>query len=185
MSDAGSPEDSTRRRSFALPPIPVDARREEHASLDPANPDERGLLIRAAHPELEEALDADITVDVGGQEMTPRLHLAMHEVVANQLWDDHPPEVWETARRLQRAGYRHHEILHMLAGAIVPDLWRALREHREHDPDAHRAALAALPESWEAQRPGGPAAPVPRDHGEAQAKRRKTARAARRRNRRR
>ena len=31
--------------------------------------------------------------------MNPRLHLKMHEIVATQLWDDSPPEVWDTAAR--------------------------------------------------------------------------------------
>ena len=52
--------------------------------------------------------------------------------------------------------------------------------------DAHRAALAALPDSWERERPGGPAKPSARDTHAADArKQRKAERAARRRNRRR
>jgi hypothetical protein len=64
--------------------------------------------------------------------------------------------VWSTARRLRRLGYSRHEILHMLGGAMSTHIWEALHNQRAYDLDEHRAALAALPESWERQRPGGP-----------------------------
>jgi len=74
----------------------------------------------------------------------------------------------------------------MLGGAMTPQLWSALQERREYDLDEHRAALAALPESWERARPGGPAPPAARATHAAEAKKRRRAeRAARRRNRRR
>ena len=31
--------------------------------------------------------------------------IAMRQVVATQLWDDWPPEVWDAAQRLRDAGY--------------------------------------------------------------------------------
>ena len=94
---------------------------------------------------------------VDGREMNPRLHLTIHEIVAAQLADDDPPEVWATAQRLRRLGYGRHEILHMLGAAMAPQLWAALHDQREYDLEQHRAALAALPEAWERERPAGPA----------------------------
>jgi hypothetical protein len=182
MAERGA-DDRERRLAFAIPPIEQPPENLDIEWLDPADHDDRSLLLRAAHPELD--FDAE-TVVVGGQEMDPRLHLAIHEIVANQLAEDKPPEVWATAKRLRSLGYDRHEILHMLAGAMSGQLWGALYEHREYDIDAHRAALEALPESWERERPGGPAPPAGRaaHHAEAN-RRRKAARAARRRNRRR
>jgi hypothetical protein len=116
--------------------------------------------------------------------MNPRLHLTVHEIVAAQLADEDPPEVWATAQRLRRLGYGRHEILHMLGAAMSPQLWSALHEQREYDLAAHRAALAALPDSWERERQGGRAEPSARDtHARRSAA--KAERAARRRNRRR
>jgi hypothetical protein len=174
-------QDRDHRLAFAVPPISHPD--EDTRALDPADPDELALLIRAAHPELD--ADAE-TVVIDGREMNPRLHLAVHEIVAAQLADEQPPEVWATAQRLSSLGYDRHEILHMLGAAMSNQLWAALHEQREYDSDEHRAALDALPDSWERGRPAGSAPPEARAAHAAEAKaRRKAARAARRRNRRR
>jgi hypothetical protein len=176
----GPESDRDQRLAFAVPPVPEKA---DTDLLDPADPDERALLIRAAHPELDTELE---TMIVDGREMNPRLHLSVHEIVAAQLAEHDPPEVWATAQRLRRLGYGRHEILHMLGAAITPQLWTALHDQREYDLEAHRAALAALPGSWERERPAGPAPPAARtEHADDARKRRKAERAARRRNRRR
>jgi len=96
-------DDRDRRMAFAIPPI-ADPHDLEPELLDLADPDDRALLIRAAHPELD--LNAE-TMLVGGREMNPRLHLTIHEIVAAQIADHDPPEVWETAERLRRDGYGH------------------------------------------------------------------------------
>jgi hypothetical protein len=59
--------------------------------------------------------------------VNPVLHIAMHEIVANQLWANDPPEMWETAARLLAAGYERHEVLHMLASVVSDELFEALR----------------------------------------------------------
>jgi Domain of unknown function (DUF1841) len=177
----GPQADADRRLTFAIPPIAEP--REEIRWLDPTDEDDRALLIAAAHPELDTDAEAAL---VDGHEINPRLHLTIHEIVATQIVDDDPPEVWATAQRLRKLGYGRHEVLHMLGAAMTPQLWDALQNQREYDLQAHRAALAALPESWERARPGGPAAPTARAaHAVGAKKRRKAERAARRRNRRR
>ena len=177
---SGPDTDRDRRLEFAIPPLPKPA---DTGTLDPADPDERALLIRAAHPELDTERE---TMIVDGREMNPRLHLTVHEIVATQLAEHDPPEVWATAQRLRRLGYGRHEILHMLGAAMTPQLWAGLHDRREYDLDEHRAALAALPDSWERERPGDSASPGARaTHAADAGKRRKAERAARRRNRRR
>ena len=177
----GPHADRDLRLAFAMPQIAEP--REEIQRLDPNDADDRALLIAAAHPELDTDAEA---APVDGHEINPRLHLTIHEIVATQIVDDDPPEVWATAQRLRKLGYGRHEVLHMLGAAMTPQLWDALRNQREYDLQAHRAALAALPESWERARPGGPAPPAPRAaHAVDAKKRRKAERAARRHNRRR
>lgn len=188
MSDPARPSaDDAERLAFAIPPIDDPPDWIEPESLDPADPDDRALLLRAAHPELDAAISDDREpAKVHGQEVNPRLHLAIHEVVANQLIARDPPEVWATAQRLQSLGYGRHEILHMLGSAMSGELREALQGRRGYDQAAHVAALDALPGSWERTRPGGPAPPASRAaHGDQAKKHRRAARAARRRNRRR
>jgi hypothetical protein len=149
---------------------------------DLADPDVRRLVIRHEHPEFEEALEKGLDeVDIGNGPMNPRLHLAMHEIVATQLWDDSPSEVWETAARLLDAGYERHDILHMLGRPVSDQVWAALHEERPYDRERHIAALRALPGSSELGR-----APLTsaRRHNDARKQGRRSARATRRRNRR-
>src|SRR3989337_2345784 len=133
---SGPDTDRDRRLAFAIPPLPEPA---DMGTLDLSDQDERARLIRAAHPELDTERE---TMIVDGREMNPRLHLTVHEIVAAQLAEHDPPEVWATAQRLRRLGYGRHEILHMLGAAMTPQLWAALHDRREYDLDEHRAALA-------------------------------------------
>jgi len=84
--------------------------------------------------------------------MNPLLHLTTHEVVATQLWDDSPPEAWDTARRLPEAGYERHEILHVLSRPVLEQVRATMHEQPPYDLAAHVAALRALPGSWERER---------------------------------
>ena len=122
--------------------------------LDPADPDDRRLLIEADHPMLQQALQGgreQIMLD--GQVMEPKLHIALHEIVAERLWADDPPETWATAQRLSELGYDRHEVLHMLMSALSDELFSAMQpDAAPQDPGRTRAALASLPGSWEAQR---------------------------------
>jgi hypothetical protein len=147
-----------------------------------SDPDTRSLVIRHEHPEFEEALkEGRREIEGPGGPMNPRLHLAMHEIVATQLWDDSPPEVWDTAVRLLEGGYERHEILHMLGRLASDQVWEALHEERPCDREQHVAALQALPGAWERERTAKTAAGR---HEDARKQARRAARAARRRNRR-
>jgi hypothetical protein len=147
-----------------------------------SDPDTRSLVIRHEHPEFEEALkEGRREIEGPSGPMNPRLHLAMHEIVATQLWDDSPPEVWDTVVRLLEGGYERHEILHMLGRLATDQVWEALHEKRPYDREHHVAALQALPGPWERERTVKTAAGR---HEDARKQARRAARAARRRNRR-
>ncbi len=151
-------EDQAARRAWAVPRATGSLGSIELRYLDPANPDDRYFLILSEHPELREAIERDFDeMEIDGNVFNPRLHLVMHEVVANQLWSGEPPEVWQTARRLEGLGYERHEILHMLGSVAVEHIWEVLKEGRRYDHARYVAALAALPDSWESlQRPPHP-----------------------------
>jgi len=176
-SRAGSEDD---RRRFVADPDAVAALGLTFEQL--SDPDVRAVVIRHEHPELEQALTEDRReIEGGGGPMNPRLHLKLHEVVATQLWDDSPPEVWDTAVRLLDGGYERHEILHMLARPVSDQIWEALHDERPYDLERHVAALKALPGSWERERATRTAT---RRHQDARAQAHRAARSARRQNRR-
>ena len=116
--------------------------------LDPGDEDERAMLIEALHPEFTEALQGEDDVIVDGQTVNPRLHVAMHQVVANQLLADNPPETWQTVQRLAGLGYDWHNIMHMIAALVTEDVYSALKEHRQPDPAAYTRRLSELPGDW-------------------------------------
>ncbi|WP_029536239.1 DUF1841 family protein [Saccharopolyspora spinosa] len=111
--------------------------------LNPADPDERALLIKGEHPEYHESL-ADPLFEGELDGHSPRLHLTMHEVIANQLWDDDPPEVWQAARRLRDQGMNRHDILHRLAAVLTKHMYPVLAKHEQFDTEAYRRALNEL-----------------------------------------
>jgi hypothetical protein len=178
----GPPSDETARRAFAVPPARGVFGEIDLALLDPADRDERRILIEAEHPEFADALDRhEEFVIIDGEEVDPRLHLTLHEIIVEQLWEDDPPEAWRTAQRLTAAGYERHEILHMLGSALVPQLWRAMAKGETCDREEYLRALSRLPRSWE--RTGSERAAGRVSRGELAAKARKAARRARKRNR--
>jgi hypothetical protein len=75
------------RRSWALPRAHGTYRGLD-LGLDPGDEDDRAMLIEALHPEFADALQGEDDVIVGGETVNPRLHVAMHQVVANQLLAD-------------------------------------------------------------------------------------------------
>lgn len=147
----------SERQRFACPPGTGEYDEIDLALLDPADEDDRAILIRAEHPELHEALErGEIEIHSGGQVMNPVLHLSMHEIVANQLYADDPAEMWETAQRLSALGYERHEVLHMLASVVSNQVYRTLSKGDEFSADQMSVELAALPETWEFERKEGP-----------------------------
>jgi hypothetical protein len=87
-------------------------------------------------------------VIVDGQTVNPRLHVAMHQVAANQLLAGDPPQTWQTVQRLAGLGYDWHNIMHMIASLVTEDVYSALKEHRRPDPAAYARRLSELPGDW-------------------------------------
>lgn len=132
--------EQVQRELLALPPVEGIFEGIDLDALDPDDPDNRSILIRAEHADDEPGLRSEDT-DHGA-------HLAIHEIVANQLWADEPPEVWETAKRLLDLGHEPHVILHMVGYAMSGQIQRMLHDERPFEAEEYRQALAALPDSW-------------------------------------
>jgi hypothetical protein len=149
-------DETGRRRSFTCPPQTGKFHGIDLGYLDPDDPDDRRFLILAERPELHNAIDNEIPeIELHGHAINPEMHIAVHEVLANQLWDDNPPAAWQTAQRLLEIGYDRHEVLHMLMSVVSDQLWQALHENRHSEPERYDALMLALPESWEADRRAG------------------------------
>jgi Domain of unknown function (DUF1841) len=116
--------DLLERRMFAAPTVGTRIGDEEFPFLDPSDPDDRGMLIEGEHPEFHEALADPGSETAEG--VNPRLHILVHEIVANQLWDDEPPEVWRAAKRLSATGMDRHDVLHAIGEVLVEHLHGAL-----------------------------------------------------------
>ena len=136
------------RRSWAVPPAHGTYQGLDLELLDPGEEDERALLIEARHGEFADALQGDDDVMLDGEPVNPRLHVAMHQVVANQLLADDPPETWQTVQRLAGLGYDWHNIMHMIAALVTEDVYWALKEHRQPDPAVYARRLGELPGDW-------------------------------------
>jgi len=136
------------RQSWAVPSGHGSYRGLDLELLDPADEDERAFLIEAMHPELADALRSDAEVTAGGQPFSPRLHIAMHQIVANQLLADDPPETWQTVQRLGALGHDWHNIMHMIAAVVGDDVYRRMKENRPFDPVDYIRRLHELPGDW-------------------------------------
>ncbi|MFF1820563.1 DUF1841 family protein [Kribbella sp. NPDC058245] len=136
-------DEETERRLFAMPYVDAQIGDEDFVGLDPDSEDERSLLIQGEHPEYQDALaDPGFKGEVDGA--NPRLHIAIHEVVANQLWNNDPPEVWETARKLRDRGEDRHDILHAIGALVVEHIHAGLVGREHFDIDRYRAKLDQL-----------------------------------------
>jgi Domain of unknown function (DUF1841) len=87
-------------------------------------------------------------VIAGGQTVNPGLHVAMRQVVANQVLADDPPQRWQAVQRRAGFGYDWHNIMHMIARLVTEDVCSALQEHRQPDPAACTRRLSELPGDW-------------------------------------
>ncbi len=100
--------------------------------------------MEAEHRQFARTLKRHEDVEVNGETVNPRLHLALHEIVANQLWDGQPPETWAAAQRLIGQGFDRHDALHVIMRAVSDIVFAALNEPLNDRTDEMRAALDAL-----------------------------------------
>jgi hypothetical protein len=136
------------RRSWALPSGHGSFQGLDLELLNPADENDGMFLFEALHPEFEGALRNDEEMVADGEPFSPRLHITMHQIVANQLLADDPRETWQTVQRLAGLGYDWHNIMHMIAAVVSDDVHRTLTEQRHFDPDDYARRLRELPGDW-------------------------------------
>jgi hypothetical protein len=143
------------RRSWAAPPGHGRYQGLDLELLDPADEDERVVLLEALHPECEDALRGDGERVVDGEPFNPRLHISLHQVVANQLLAGNPPQTWQAVQRLAGLGYDWHNIMHMIARLVSDDIYQATTEQKPFGLRDYVQRLSELPGDW----PPPPAGP--------------------------
>jgi hypothetical protein len=141
--DLNELQDALDRRIFAVPYLGTTIGDEDYPRLDPSDPDDRRLLIEGEHPEYHRG-PAGRTAGGEIDGVNPRLHLALHEMVVNQLWDDDPPQAWQAARRLHDRGLERHDVLHRLMTVAADQLHGTLTSGTAADTAAYARALDRL-----------------------------------------
>ncbi|HEY1641555.1 MAG TPA: hypothetical protein VGG35_12755 [Streptosporangiaceae bacterium] len=115
------------RRAFAFPLLRGTYHGIDLSGLDPARPEDRRSLLAADHE------------DQFGPPVTDT-HLDRHVALADRLWRDDPPELWDAAQRLLDLGEDRHSVLHALmsavrsAGADEGDIAAALADLPPEEP---------------------------------------------------
>jgi Domain of unknown function (DUF1841) len=117
--------------------------------LDPDDEDERTFLLEAQHLEMAEALERhEEMTGADGEPMNPTLHVTLHQVVANQLLADDPPETWHAVQRLAGLGYDWHNVMHLVMGPVAEAFYETMAEKRPFDRADYVRRLAELPGDW-------------------------------------
>lgn len=134
------------RRSWAVPRGHGTYQGLDLERLDPDDEDERTFLLEAQHLEMAEALEQhEEMTGADGEPMNPRLHVTLHQVVANQLLADDPPETWQTVQRLAGLGYDWHNVMHLVMGPVTEAIYETMAEKRSFDHADYVRRLAELP----------------------------------------
>ena len=134
------------RRAWAAPSGHGTYQGLELEALDPHDEGELTFLLEAQHLAWAEALEGDENVlGADGEPMSPRLHVTMHMVIANQLLADEPPETWQTVQRLAGLGYDWHNVMHLIMGPVAESVRQTLAEQRPFDRADYLRRLAELP----------------------------------------
>jgi len=88
------------RRAFAFGVLEGIFRGTDLSSLNPADADDRRVLIEADHDHPNGRVSGE--------------HLDKHAALAERLWHGDPPELWEAAQRLLDLGKPRHDVMHAL-----------------------------------------------------------------------
>ncbi len=94
------------RRVFAFPLLHGGYQGTDLATLNPAVTSDRRILLAAYHD--------DIQVGPADDE-----HIGQHVALADRLWRNDPPELWEAAQRLLDLGESRHTVMHELMNTIA------------------------------------------------------------------
>jgi len=74
-------------------------------------------------------------------EENPFLHIALHQVVENQMEDRDPIEVFQFYNSLRKKKVSRHEIIHLIAMMLAPLVFSVIQQKREFDLETYVSLL--------------------------------------------
>jgi hypothetical protein len=74
----------------------------------------------------------------------PFAHVAIHQIVENQIADRTPPQTVETLEALMQAGYTRHEAIHAIGRIVSDEIFEIMRDNRPFDEAGYIEALRDL-----------------------------------------
>lgn len=104
--------------------------------------------ILKQHPQYsdiwEHAAVLDPSEEVLRDGANPFAHVAIHQVIANQIANRNPAQTAETLEALMQAGYTRHEAIHAIGGILAEEIFEILRDERPFDEAGYIQALREL-----------------------------------------
>jgi hypothetical protein len=90
--------------------------------------------ILKQHPEYSDTWESAAVLDpheeVVQDGANPFGHIAIHQIIANQIANRDPPQTTETLDALMQAGYTRHEAIHAIGAILAQEIIEILRDKR-------------------------------------------------------
>jgi alkylhydroperoxidase/carboxymuconolactone decarboxylase family protein YurZ len=107
--------------------------------------------ILKQHPEYSDIWERAAVLDPHEEVLrdgaNPFAHIAIHQVIANQIANRNPPQTAETLEALMQAGYTRHEAIHAIGAILAQEIFEILRDERPFDETGYIQALCDLAET--------------------------------------
>jgi hypothetical protein len=120
---------------------------QERAPLEPLEAQIAAVITD--HPEYvpllesgEDALKEEFLPESG--RVNPFMHMALHQVLREQVATDRPPGIAQQHRRLTKKLKDSHAAEHAMAGVLAEMMWEMLTLRREADMSAYLERLRRL-----------------------------------------
>jgi Plasmid pRiA4b ORF-3-like protein len=134
--------DALARRMMAMPYYGTRIGEDDYPRLNPGDPADMRVLVLGEHPEYHP--EPSRRTAAWAAHAASAEHIALHTLVARQLWDGEPAQVWAAARGLAAGKLSRHEVLHRLCQILQPHVADLTAADPRVDLDGYVRALAGL-----------------------------------------
>ena len=74
-------------------------------------------------------------------EVNPFLHVTLHGIAETQLENRDPIEVYQFYNAMRKKKASHHESMHLICAALVPLMFKTIKENKVFDLEKYRSQL--------------------------------------------